>query len=46
MQFTFHLHRPLNEVFAYLTTPELFTTAHPLIERMVPLGDGRYRVHV
>jgi|GEM_PF-1299550 len=41
----FELPHPATKVMEYLSNPDKFTKAHPLIEKMEPLGEGRYTVY-
>jgi carbon monoxide dehydrogenase subunit G len=45
MILTFRVARSPEVVLDYLTDPELFARVHPVVHRMEPLSEGRFRVH-
>jgi carbon monoxide dehydrogenase subunit G len=44
MKLTFSLTADPQAVFRYLSQPELFVKVHPVVYKMEPLGDQRYKV--
>ena len=45
MTLLFTLNKPPGAVFEYLSDMQKFVSVHPVIHRISPLDDGRYRVH-
>jgi carbon monoxide dehydrogenase subunit G len=44
MKLSFSLTASPDHVFRYLSEPALFTTVHPVIQKMEPLGDHMFKV--
>lgn len=45
MHLTFTINQPADLVFEYLTDMQKFASVHPVITKIVPVGDQQYVVH-
>lgn len=45
MQLVFKLNNSAEEVVDYLSDMQKFVSVHPVIQKMIPVGNNQYRVH-